>query len=237
MTGNPIIGLLNPIRYRGYYYDIETGLYYLQTRYYDPETGRFINADGFLSTGQGVLGYNMYAYCMNNPVILYDPTGTSGLLLALGKGLIETAAVVLLSIAIVATVNHIVKNPPKLPKISVPKINTKNKVKTSEKAKENKKTVSVPKPSRRDPVHHIVAQTDHRARPAQKALESAGIDRFNDPANQVQLPARYHCKIHSDDYYEYVNRAIVSAYEEGGTEGIYSALAVLKWEISTGAIW
>ena len=36
---------INPIRYRGYYYDTETGLYYLQSRYYDPETGRFINAD------------------------------------------------------------------------------------------------------------------------------------------------------------------------------------------------
>lgn len=42
MTGNILIGLLNPIRYRSYYYDIETGLYFLQTRYYDPETGRFI---------------------------------------------------------------------------------------------------------------------------------------------------------------------------------------------------
>ena len=42
MTGNILIGLLNPIRYCGYYYDIETGLYFLQTRYYDPETGRFI---------------------------------------------------------------------------------------------------------------------------------------------------------------------------------------------------
>lgn len=74
-TGNTFIGLLNPIRYRGYYYDFETGLYYLQTRYYDPETGRFINADGLLSTGQGVLGYNMYAYCGNNPVNFSDYTG------------------------------------------------------------------------------------------------------------------------------------------------------------------
>ena len=75
MTGNTLIGLLNPIRYRGYYYDIETGLYYLQTRYYDPETGRFINADGLLSTGQGVLGYNMFAYCMNNPENMVDFDG------------------------------------------------------------------------------------------------------------------------------------------------------------------
>ena len=69
------VGQMNPIRYRGYYYDVETGLYYLQSRYYDPETGRFINADGYASTGQGVLGTNMYAYCGNNPVVRSDSTG------------------------------------------------------------------------------------------------------------------------------------------------------------------
>ena len=66
----------NPLRYRGYYYDAETRLYYLQSRYYDPELGRFINADAYASTGQGVLGYNMFAYCGNNPVVNYDPAGT-----------------------------------------------------------------------------------------------------------------------------------------------------------------
>ena len=66
---------LNPFRYRGYYYDTDTGLYYLQSRYYNPKWGRFLNADGYVSTGTGLLGYNMYAYCDNNPVMGYDPTG------------------------------------------------------------------------------------------------------------------------------------------------------------------
>jgi len=66
---------VNPFRYRGYYYDTETGLYYLQSRYYDPEIGRFINADGLVSTGQGVLGNNMFAYCENNWVNFSDPSG------------------------------------------------------------------------------------------------------------------------------------------------------------------
>ena len=65
----------NPLRYRGYVYDEETKLYYLQSRYYDPIMGRFINADGMVSTGQGLLGNNMFAYCGNNPVNLYDPDG------------------------------------------------------------------------------------------------------------------------------------------------------------------
>ena len=68
------LGTLNPIRYRGYVYDQESGLYYLQSRYYDPEMGRFLNADALVSTG-GLLGNNMFAYCGNNPVMGYDPGG------------------------------------------------------------------------------------------------------------------------------------------------------------------
>ena len=69
------IGAINPLRYRGYVYDQETGLYYLQSRYYNPTWGRFINADGFVATGQGFIGNNMFAYCGNNPIIRNDATG------------------------------------------------------------------------------------------------------------------------------------------------------------------
>ena len=66
----------NPLRYRGYYYDAETGFYYLQSRYYDPEIGRFINADSYASTdATGLLSTNMFAYCENDPVNRSDPSG------------------------------------------------------------------------------------------------------------------------------------------------------------------
>jgi len=65
----------NPLRYRGYYYDAETEFYYLQSRYYDPVICRFINADGYASTGQGFHGYNMFAYCLNCPANCRDTTG------------------------------------------------------------------------------------------------------------------------------------------------------------------
>ena len=74
------LGLFQPFRYRGYVYDWETGFYYLQSRYYDPTTGRFISADVLLSTGQGVLGHNCYAYCLDNPVNYEDPAGQAGIL-------------------------------------------------------------------------------------------------------------------------------------------------------------
>lgn len=69
------IGYKNPYRYRGYRYDNETGLYYLQSRYYDPEIGRFISADDLLATSCGVLEHNMYAYCNNNPINQMDSSG------------------------------------------------------------------------------------------------------------------------------------------------------------------
>ncbi len=71
------LGADNPFRYRGYYYDTETGLYYLMTRYYDPEVCRFISADVYMTTGQGVLGGNMWAYCGNNPVRRVEVLGQS----------------------------------------------------------------------------------------------------------------------------------------------------------------
>ena len=66
---------VNPLRYRGYYYDSETGFYYLQSRYYDPATRRFINADAYTFTRQGFVSTNMFAYCLNNPSSRTDILG------------------------------------------------------------------------------------------------------------------------------------------------------------------
>ena len=70
---------INPLRYRGYYYDTETELYYLQSRYYDPEIGRFLNADILVSTKKAGLGCNIFAYCFNNSVNYIDAAGTDAI--------------------------------------------------------------------------------------------------------------------------------------------------------------
>ena len=96
------IGVLNPIRYRSYYYDVETGLYYLNSRYYDPEVGRFINADTtdvLENAKYDINGLNLYAYCDNNPVAGRDDEGD----MSFWKKLAIAAAVVV-TVAVVAAV-------------------------------------------------------------------------------------------------------------------------------------
>ena len=76
-TGDETLAKRNPFRYRGYYYDEETGLYFLKSRYYDPKIGRFINIDSVCYIAPELLnGLNLYAYCLNNPVMYVDPYGT-----------------------------------------------------------------------------------------------------------------------------------------------------------------
>ena len=75
LTSTGDLAEVNPLRYRGYFYDTETSLYYLKSRYYDPEVSRFINPDAFVSSGTSVASYNMMVYCDNNPINRIDPAG------------------------------------------------------------------------------------------------------------------------------------------------------------------
>ncbi len=114
------LGADNPFRYRGYYYDTETGLYYLMTRYYDPEVCRFISADVYMTTGQGVLGGNMWAYCLNNPANMTDSNGEIAivddaavllLLLLLGVVVVTAYAVVDVAVSSIGSVGGILSEP------------------------------------------------------------------------------------------------------------------------------
>ena len=98
-TDPTFIGHINPLRYRDYYYDRETRLYYLQSRYYDFANCRFINADGQLSITDFV-GSNLFAYCLNNPVNMSDSSGNWP---SLGQ-VIEAVGTVVLAVGFVAAV-------------------------------------------------------------------------------------------------------------------------------------
>ena len=114
-TDATFIGHINPLRYRGYYYDRETRLYYLQSRYYDFANYRFINADGQFT--DGFIGSNLFAYCENNPIRYSDPTGLLAAEAAITLtnwwnpiGWITAAVVVVEVVAIVAISYGIAKN-------------------------------------------------------------------------------------------------------------------------------
>ena len=91
-----------PFRYRGYQYDAETGLYYLNSRYYDAKIGRFINADSvsYLGASGDANSFNLYAYCSNNPVVFSDPYGNvmgEGLALGFSAGAVVIGGLILLA--------------------------------------------------------------------------------------------------------------------------------------------
>ena len=89
------IGVKNPFRYRGYYYDTESQLYYLNSRYYDSSRGRFLNADGYISVAQSAFRHNMFTYCDNNFVNSKDPGGEFWITALLVTAAVSLCAVVM----------------------------------------------------------------------------------------------------------------------------------------------
>ena len=81
LSATGTMAAINPIRYRGYYFDSDSGLYYLKSRYYDPNLQRFINSDGQLAR-KDFVGANLFAYCLNNPINMADTTGNLPFFLA-----------------------------------------------------------------------------------------------------------------------------------------------------------
>ena len=131
---NNHIGIINPFRYRSYYYDNETGLYYLNSRYYHPEWKRFINADEILGANQDLNSYNLYAYCSNNPIIQSDPSG---------HGLWKSIKKVIRKITNSFTKKKATTSKSKNVKVSLSKINTASGVSNSG----NNKLPTVGKPN------------------------------------------------------------------------------------------
>ena len=223
------VGEYNSLRYRGYYYDSDTGLYYLSSRYYDPETGRFVNADGYVQTPTGDLtSINMFAYCNNDPINNFDSTGEFTLTATLGGiALWKIGAFLIGAIATISVTDTLVKTPPKLPPISLPKAKAKPKVETRDKTKD----ITQPKPPRKDPVHHIVAQGDQRAAESRQILRDVGIEPITDPRNLVVLPQSYHASLHTTAYHNYVTERLRPV--AGNRAGIEATLDSIKAEILT----
>ena len=209
------LGSANPLRYRGYVYDTETGLYYLQSRYYNPGWGRFINADSVLAIGAEISTYNAFAYCGNNPVNHVDSDGHSALAIV---GIVCAGALIAAaSYLFVKTVTS--RNFQNSWKAAVNSaICSVNGAidRIQEKIKKSfEKARAVPSYKRYEEDHHIVAQKAKTAEPARRILEKVGIDYYNDEVNHVMLKTGLHRRLHSKLYYAWVNDRITQAYERG----------------------
>ena len=113
-TSTCSIATVNPFRYRGYCYDSESGLYYLNGRYYDPEIGRFLNPDISIGGNLDYLSNNLYCYCGNDPVDRVDANGCKW-----WKALLNIVAAVVTVIAGAALVEAIVQVPVVVPVVTV----------------------------------------------------------------------------------------------------------------------
>ena len=219
-----LISDVNTLTFKSYSYDSDLGMYYLGSRWYDPEVCRFINADSYVKTPtDSLLSTNMFAYCENNPVNKFDPTGDFALTATLGgAALWKIGAAVVGLIASCLAIDTIVKNPPAIPSFSLPKFDAKPKTDSETK------DIAPSKP-RRDPVHHIVAKADPRAAESRKILREVGIEPVTDPINLVILPQSYHVSLHTTAYHNYVTERLRPV--AGDREGVEATLASLRTEI------
>ena len=228
--GEPTIREINPIRYRGYVYDTETSLYYLQSRYYDPFTGRFLNADVYCDTNTGTsLSTNMFAYCENNPIISADYNGKELISLAVfGFIMVVSLGVGLATIAVVNTpsfkkgwsdlCNNISRGLSKALNglgNSVKWIASKIKELTNDISKSFSKVKSKPKYKSNTERHHIVAKGATKAKAARNVLKKVGIDYKWDDRNLIRIKTGLHRRLHTNKYYAYVNKLVVDAYNNG----------------------
>ena len=203
VSASNVIGYANPFRYRGYYYDIENKLYYLNSRYYDPAVGRFINADSidFVGKASNSIENNLYTYCCNSSPNYIDNIGYMAITLTLGT----LVAIMMLFIFTFAyfcnynfrnKVNQFIISAIMLPIDSVGYLvnvisDVIYKSKRSRKYNNNE-------------LHHIVAQSDSRAYWTQKLLKDNGLTVWH-PSNLVSIKNTLHRHLHTNAYFAAVD--------------------------------
>ena len=217
----------NPFRYKGYYYDIETQLFYCNSRYYSPELCRFISPDSIeYLDPQSINGLNLYAYCGNDPVNKYDPSGHIAIIGAVGLSTAAYYAIIgILALCAVATVGyeesetHVISNT--IESITSSIDETLDDIK--DKIIEFATALVVKNDYNSFEKHHIVAKRDPRAWFSRIILFKSGIS-INDPRNLVYVKKGYHRVIHTNVYYGILNISIGTGYLINGSEGVEDVL-------------
>lgn len=250
VSGNQEIANANPFRYRGYYYDNESGLYYLQSRYYDSFTGRFLNADEIISDSN-ILGTNLFAYCNNNAVNMVDPEGSDGTIIIMGIYFLACAIITICLTAVLTSPSFLSAWNRMCNTISGGISRGMRNLGVAfswanSQAQSIARSIGLSfarvktKPRYRSPreVHHIVAKAAKNANGARTALKNVGIKYQTDYRNLVSIKTGLHRRLHTNRYYEFTNSVVISAYNKGKNQGqryqkVVQALSTLKGFILT----
>ena len=202
------LGVKNPYRYRGYRYDTETGLYYLQSRYYNPEIGRFINADDaevLDAKTEHLSGNNLFMYCVNNPVKYYDVDGYIAVLIPwIEQALLAGAAIIagffaykfMTDPAVKRAISQFVKV---FGKSSQSIAQGLVQAVDYSIAKAIKRT-----PNKNTANHHIVARREPQAKNARDVLYSVHLN-VDNGINLVRIKQNLHYHLHTELYFSAVN--------------------------------
>ena len=222
VSGNTALANVNPFRYRGYYYDIETQLYYLQSRYYDPEIGRFINADDVdILLSNDYKNSNLFCYCYNEPINNQDRMGKFIFGLSLGASFLVGLFMVVAGGVAVWSITKL------LEQLVRDLQNIINQVK--EKARQNGKKKN------KKVKHHIIAKAAKRAKEARDIFLKY-CNNINDIRNLAYIWDCFHMYLHTYTYYDQVNEVISDADQNGKNERqkkdyVFQVLAKLKREL------
>ena len=214
-------------------------MYYLQSRYYDPAIGRFINGDSYASTGNGFIGYNMFAYCCNNPVNFRDSQGTNSealqwwtstmwwLFAIDGPSLIGDAIFTIGAIVLGGSILDSLFSSTTSAASPSASIDPKEHEKALSQAQSYAKSISGP--NEKYVVHHIVAKKAPLAEPARNVLRSVGINPYSNGLNLAVIPESKHLSLHTNEYYLYVNNRLEGL--NGNTDAVVATLVDLQIEI------
>ncbi len=253
ISGDQELGNLNKFRYRSYYHDEESGFYYLQSRYYDSETGRFLNADEKLVT------YNAFAYCENNPINYADYNGQEAVTTYTIISLIFVGFALLLVFLVsqnyfqmwsdyfASTISQLVGALGSLGSYITTAIkqsvwNDANSV-SLYIADKIRAYTEAPSFNSEYEVHHIVAENHSAAEPARIILDKPDVDiDVNSYRNLVPIKTGIHKHLHTSMYYAMVNTCIINAYYAGPSSNrfinvcmVLDEIRVFLYALSNGA--
>ena len=232
IEGDKDLAAINPCSYRGYYYDEETGYYYLQSRYYDPAIGRFINADTYeyLGSSNSSVSYNLFAYCNNAPVMFSDPTGHVITLVIMGVS-ISVEAVYLICALVAVLIPFLVQLMRDLPRILYKIGEMIGDLLDAlqpiiEKAQNTYRRYGYNN-------HHIIAKLDRRAEVSRLIWTESCNMSINHSRNIARIKTTLHVFLHTTSYHEAVTALVASGYATGGKSGVLEMVdfirTVLLW--------